>query len=202
MGERLSDGLTWLANSDVTWAGYCVTLARGLEPDEPDELVRRLARDEPGPLGEYTAETLEAHLERRDAPARTAVRYGSSEGLAFAVAYGDWPGYMGPGFTDGLSGEAHVFQLYYESENPKVPPPSFSYFHQETYMCGFDLCSFPHVGGTAPDLLLRDVQAAGIEGEESRDAAHARSLSVLEERFGLSLPRGQILKGLLPAATV
>ncbi|MFE6165213.1 DUF6461 domain-containing protein [Streptomyces sp. NPDC056486] len=195
----MSDGLTWLANSDVTWAGYCVTLARGLEPDE---LVRRLARGEPGLLGEYTGGTLEDFLERRDAPARTAVRYGSREGLSFAVAYGDWPGYTGPGFTDGLSRGAHIFQLYYESDNPKVPPPSFSYFHQETYMCGFDLCSFPDVGGTEPELILGDVQAAGIEGEEDRDAAHARSLSVVEDRFGLSLPRMQILEGLLPAATI
>ncbi|MWA16104.1 hypothetical protein [Streptomyces sp. BA2] len=122
--------------------------------------------------------------------------------LPFAVAYGDWPGYTGPGFTDGLSRGTRIFQLYYESENPKVPPPSFSYFHQETYMCGFDLCSFPDVGGTAPELILRDVQAAGIEGEEDRDAAHVRSLSVVEDRFGLSLPRMQMLEGLLPAATI
>ncbi|MEV6758432.1 hypothetical protein [Streptomyces sp. NPDC051214] len=195
----MSEELTWLANSDVTWAGYCVTLARGLKPDE---LVRRLARDEPGPLGEYTGGTLEDFLGRRDAPARAAVRYGSSAGLSFAVAYGDWPGSTGPGFTDGLSREAHIFQLSYESENPKVPPPSFSYFHQETYLCGFDLCPFPDVRGIAPELILRDVQAAGIAGEEDRDAAHAKSLSVLEARFGLSLPRRQILEGLLPAATI
>ncbi|MGW0908563.1 hypothetical protein [Streptomyces sp. NPDC002853] len=44
----MSEGLTWLANSDVTWAGYCVTLARGLEPDE---LVRRMARGEPTSAG-------------------------------------------------------------------------------------------------------------------------------------------------------
>ncbi|QEU89889.1 hypothetical protein CP970_02155 [Streptomyces kanamyceticus] len=150
MGESVSDGLTWLANSDVTWAGYCVTLARGLEPDE---LVRRLARGEPGLLGEYTGGTLEDFLRRKDAPAQTAVRYGSAEGLSFAVAYGDWPGCTGPGFTVGLSKGTHIFQLYYESENPKAPPPSFSYFHQETYMCGFDLCSFPDVGGTAPELI-------------------------------------------------
>ncbi len=60
-------------------------------------------------------------------PTAARIRGASSGDLAHAVAKGDtWSGVMGPTYTAGLSdGGAHVFQLYYESRNPKLPPPDF-----------------------------------------------------------------------------
>ncbi|MFE4675882.1 hypothetical protein [Streptomyces sp. NPDC056721] len=95
----MSDGIGWIAREEIAWAGYCITLARGLEPGE---LVTRLARDTaPAPLGECTGYDLntqlvdhERALHRSDS---IAVRYGAVGDLAFAVAVGYWPGELNTG---------------------------------------------------------------------------------------------------------
>ncbi|GAA1286028.1 DUF6461 domain-containing protein [Streptomyces sp. NBC_01474] len=203
------DGITWIARADLSWLGYCVTLARGLTPEE---LVTRLASDqEPASLGGDTAAELEAHLARQDREQGTsdsiAVRYGEVDGLAFAVAHGDnWPGRMGPGYTNGLSDDgADVFQLYWEQENPKLPPPLFTYYHDGQYMCGFDM--FMHtwsqeIAGTRPDLIRSEVENAGIPTETDRNVAHLESLKIVESRFHLNLPKELVLYGELPAALI
>ncbi|MDQ8704526.1 DUF6461 domain-containing protein [Streptomyces sp. LHD-70] len=203
------DGIAWIADADLSWLGYCVTLSRGLTPEQ---LVARLAGDRtPAPLGEHSAAEVEALLGQRDRERGTcdsiAVRYGEVGGLAYAVAYGDnWPGNMGPGYTDGLSdGGADVFQLYWEMENPKLPPPAFAYFRDGEYMCGFDMFmhSWSHeITGPRSDLVRGDVEAAGIPAETDRDTAHRKSLTVVEERFGLTLPKELVLGGKLPAALI
>ncbi|MFF2852806.1 DUF6461 domain-containing protein [Streptomyces sp. NPDC058001] len=202
------DGIAWIARTDLSWLGYCITVARGLPPEQ---LVTRLAGDQaPAPLGEHTAAEVEARLARRDRERGTsdsiAVRYGEAGGLAFAVAHGDnWPGRMGPGYTDGLSdGGADVFQLYWEKENPKLPPPVFTYFHDGQYMCGFDMFMAwsLEISGPRPDLIRGDVETAGIPGETDRDTAHRKSLTVVEERFRLTLPKEPVLHGQLPAALI
>ncbi|MFC9614773.1 hypothetical protein [Streptomyces sp. NPDC056938] len=95
----MSDGIGWIAREEIAWAGYCITLARGLEPGE---LVTRLARDTaPAPLGECTGYDLntqlvdhERALHRSDS---IAVRYGAVGDLAFAVAVGYCPGELNTG---------------------------------------------------------------------------------------------------------
>ncbi|MGW0863649.1 DUF6461 domain-containing protein [Streptomyces sp. NPDC002611] len=204
----MRDGLAWLAREDLTWLGYCVTLARGMEPGE---LVRRLSGDEPPEeLGDRGAEELVDFLDRRDRDGGrddgVAVRYGTSADLSFAVAYGEWPGRLGPGYTDGLSGQDdHVFQLYYETQNPKRPPPEFSYFRDGGYVCGFQMYmhTWSHeITGPHPELLSDAVRAAGVPDEEDRGSAHARSLAVVEQVFGLTLPRDQVLHRAVPAALI
>ncbi|MGW4033798.1 DUF6461 domain-containing protein [Streptomyces sp. NPDC004838] len=204
----MNDGIAWLALEDISWPGYCVTLARGVEPDE---LVRRLARDQaPVELGDHSAEDLSGFLARRDWDRgwddSVAVRYGTDGDLSFAVAYGDWPGNMGPGYADGLSvQDDHVFQLYYETQNPKLPPPEFGYLQDGVYMCGFQMYmhTWSHeITGLRPDLLSDAVQAAGIPTEDNRDTAHVNSLAVVEKTFRLSLPRDQVLHQAIPAALV
>jgi hypothetical protein len=204
----MDDGVAWLARENLTWLGYCVTLARGVEPEE---LVRRLAGDEPPvELGDHSADELLGFLARRDRDRgrddSVAVRYGTSADLSYAVAYGEWPGRMGPGYTDRLSVQGdHVFQLSYETQNPKLPPPEFSYFRDGAYVCGFQMYmhTWSHeITGPRPELLAEAVRAAGIPDEADRGAAHAKSLAVVEETFRLTLPREQVLHQAVPAALI
>ncbi|MEU1711050.1 DUF6461 domain-containing protein [Streptomyces sp. NPDC005706] len=204
----MHDGITWIARSDISWLGYCITLARGVEPEE---LVSRLAGETaPTFLGQRTAAELERYLNQRGqewgSGETIAVRYGDVADLAFAVADGQWPGEMELGVPDGLSHDgAHVFRLYYEKENPKLPPPAFSYFHDGSYLCGFDM--FMHtwsseITGSQPDLVREAVLSAGIPGEANRDMAHTRSLAIVEKQFQLTLPREEVLHGTLSAALI
>ena len=204
----MNDGITWIASNEISWLGHCITLARDVEPEE---LVSRLARNqEPEALGQHTGYDLQIYLDRLDREQgrcdSIAVRYGASGGLSFAVADGQWPGYMGPGYTEGLSRDgAHVFQLYDEQENPKLPPPTFSYLHDDRYVCGFDMYMHTwssEIKGSNPELLHDDILAAGIPDETDSDAAHAKSLALVESRFQLTLPKELVLHGELPAALI
>ncbi|MDI3384838.1 DUF6461 domain-containing protein [Streptomyces sp. B-S-A8] len=179
----MSEGIAWIARADLSEFGYCVTLARGIGPEE---LVARLAHGhEVEALGQLTADDLEDRLETDDSES-FAVRYGQTDGgLSFAVAHGAWPGEMGPGYTDGLSdGGAEVFQLYYEAENPKLPPPSFTYMRDGEHLCTFSMYT-REVQGESPEL-----EAAG------------KALTIAGERFGLTLPKETVLQGELPTAII
>lgn len=169
-----SDGVTWIATTDINDLGHCVTLARGLSG------------------GDLAARIIAAAPEW--ARPRLSLRHGSTGELAYAVAEDyDWPGVTGPGYTDGLSdGGVHIYQLYYECDNPKLPPPTFSYFHDGRLLCSFDMYmhTWSHeVTGTQPELIHPQLIAAGVPDKTDRDTAHIKSLKVVEERFGLTLPR-------------
>ncbi|MDI3420582.1 DUF6461 domain-containing protein [Streptomyces luteolus] len=199
----MSDGIAWIARADLSEFGYCVTLARGIGPEE---LVARLAHGyEVEALEELTADDLEDRLET-DGSESFAVRYGQTDGgLSFAVAHGAWPGEMGPGYTDGLSnGGVEVFQFYYETENPKLPPPEFTYMRDGEYLCSFSMDTI-EVQGDSPELvraLSADLEAAGVPREENRGTAHEKSLMIAGERFGLTLPKETVLQGELPTAII
>ncbi|MER7496450.1 hypothetical protein ABT033_28125 [Streptomyces pharetrae] len=180
--------------------------ARGLTGEQ---LTARLAAtDGPVPVQATTGPQAEALIDELDAERgdtdSIAVRYG--DGLGFAVAYGHWPSVLGPAYHDGTSRDGvHVFELYYEKQNPKVPPPAFAYFHDDHYVCGFDLYMdswSQEITGPGADLIRPDIIAAGIPEESNRDTAHRASLAVLEQRFELALPRNLILDASLPTALV
>ncbi|MFJ8827042.1 hypothetical protein ACIREE_35395 [Streptomyces sp. NPDC102467] len=198
------DGIRWLADRCPTWSGYCIHLARGLTAAE---LVDRIARGSaPGQLGEYTAEGIEAYVSSRGRET-AAVRYGTHGDLAFTVAHGYWPGELGPGYSSDLSRNSgeEVFELYYETQNPKAPPPQFAFYRDGAYACGFHM--YMHTWSheiTGPDaaLIRTDIAAAGIHDETTRETAHRKSLAVVENRFTLTLPMERILHAPLPAALV
>ncbi|MFB6638868.1 hypothetical protein ACFCYF_16600 [Streptomyces chartreusis] len=203
-----SGGITWIADEDISWLGYCIKLARGLTGEE---LTARLAATGgPVPVEATTGPRAEELIDELDAErgdgASIAVRYGDHAGLGFAVAYGHWPSVLGPAYHDGTSRNgAHVFELYYEKQNPKVPPPAFAYFHDDSYVCGFDMYMntwSQEITGPGADLVRVDIVAAGIPEEKERDTAHRASLAVLEQRFELALPRDLILDASLPTALV
>ncbi|MEJ8668115.1 hypothetical protein WKI71_04620 [Streptomyces sp. MS1.AVA.1] len=100
-----SGGITWIADGDISWLGYCIKLARGLTGEQ---LAARLAAPggpvpveaTTGPQAEELIDELDA--ERGDADS-IAVRYGDHAGLGFALAYGHWPSVLGPAYHDGTS---------------------------------------------------------------------------------------------------
>ena len=203
-----SGGITWIADADICWLGYYIKLARGLTGEQ---LAARLAAPgDPVPVQATTGTQAEALIDELDAQRgdadSIAVRYGDHAGLGFAIAYGHWPSVLGPAYHDGTSRDgAHVFELYYEKQNPKVPPPAFAYFHDDQHVCGFDMYMHTwsqEITGPGADLLRAEIDAAGIPQERERDTAHRASLAVLEQRFELTLPRDLILDTSLPTALV
>ncbi|MFG2732377.1 hypothetical protein [Streptomyces canus] len=92
-----------------------------------EQLTARLATTGgPVPVQATTGPQAEALIDELDAARgetdSIAVRYGDHAGLGFAVAYGHWPSVLGPAYYDGTSRDGvHVFELYYEKQNPKVP---------------------------------------------------------------------------------
>ncbi|UNO43464.1 hypothetical protein [Streptomyces sp. MST-110588] len=203
-----SGGITWIADGDISWLGYYIKLARGLTGEQ---LAARLAATGgPVPVQATTGPQAEELIDRLDAERgdtdSIAVRYGDHAGLGFAIAYGHWPSVLGPAYHDGTSRDGvHVFELYYEKQNPKVPPPAFAYFHDDHYVCGFDMYMYTwsqEITGPGADIVRTDIIAAKIPQERKRDAAHRASLAVLEQRFELALPRDLILGAALPTALV
>ncbi|MFA3874073.1 hypothetical protein ABS735_10350 [Streptomyces sp. MMCC 100] len=197
-------GIRWLADKPPTRYGYCIHLARGIEAVE---LVNRIARGSaPVLLGAYTTEGIETYINSQGRE-MAAVRYGTHGDLAFTVAHGDWPGELGPGYSNHLSRNSgeEVFMLYYESQNPKVPPPEFTFCRDGDYACGFHM--YMHTWShevTGPDaaLVQADIEAAGIHNEDRREIAHRKSLTVIENRFALTLPMHRILHDSLSTALV
>ncbi|MFJ5780312.1 hypothetical protein [Streptomyces sp. NPDC093094] len=197
-----------MADEDISWLGHCIKPARGLSGEQ---LAARLAagggpvpvRATTGPQAEELVDRLDA--ERGDTDS-IAVRHGDHAGLGFAVAYGHWPSVLGPAYHDGTSRDGvHVFEFYCEKQNPKAPPPVFAYFHDDHYVCGFDMYMHTwsqEITGPGADLVRADVVAAEIPEERKRDTAHRASLAVLERRFELALPRDLILGVSLPTALV
>ncbi|MER6315419.1 hypothetical protein ABT237_16805 [Streptomyces sp. NPDC001581] len=92
------------------------------------------------------------------------------------------------------------------------PPARFSYYRDGAAVCGFGVGEERRRWGARPDLLLSDLIAAGVlrpdgskvfaPDDEPHSVTHARTLAILEQRFGLSLPRAALREGRLPAYAV
>ncbi|MFE6887992.1 hypothetical protein [Streptomyces sp. NPDC057694] len=98
-----------------------------------------------------------------------------------------------------------MFQLYWEAENPKLPPPVFTCFRDGHYTCGFHMYmhTWSHeVSGSHPELISTGIKTAGIPIETDQDTAHYKSLALIEEQFRRSPPMEPVLHGRLPAALV
>ncbi|MEU6239118.1 DUF6461 domain-containing protein [Kitasatospora sp. NPDC047058] len=213
-----TDGMTWLAApQSIAFGGYSVVLARGLDAEE---LVARLNAAVYGrkrtvhPLGGLTGEEVLTELEDTygDVFDGIALRYGQHGDFVFAVMYGGWQGE----FDDRLPvsrGDAHVHFVEFEEENGKPVPPFFEYHHDGRRMCAFNLHldgSWGYTGVDGDPAVAARVQgllaAAGLSEEsvetvEDRDL-HRACLAVLEQAFGLSLPRARILDEPLAAVVL
>ncbi|WP_237522435.1 hypothetical protein [Streptomyces sp. SID1328] len=87
----------------------------------------------------------------------------------------------------------------------------FSCAVDDELVCSFGLGEEWRRWGTDPDLLQDELEGAGIilpggEYLETSGDRYSRrialSLGVVEKRFGLSLPRDQVLDGALPFAVI
>ncbi|MFF4757694.1 DUF6461 domain-containing protein [Streptomyces sp. NPDC001292] len=218
----MSDGITWLAEPNaIDWTGHSVVIARDLAGEE---LARRVAatrfgfardKQEPRFIGELTAQQAEDVMTGLFGHSHDAIalRHGEVGEWAFVVQHGGWYGQFGSEPPVSRGG-AHVFHLSYEEENGKPVPPDFAYQHDGRTLCFFNLhldssWGFDGVTGDDPELcaaLEADLTAAGLsldaaeEQSENPEAVHRTCLKVIEQRFGLTLPRDQILNGPLPTS--
>ncbi|WP_395574748.1 DUF6461 domain-containing protein [Streptomyces sp. BK79] len=211
----MTDGTAWLAEpACVDYSGHSVLMSRDLNPGE---LVSRIAGSAFGrtytarPLGELTGSQVNEALDDLfgDVWEGLALRHGRDGDWSFAVFYGGWMGEL-THLSAVSEGGAHVFHLEYEEENGKPVPPHFAYFHDEGFRCGFNLhldhsWGYDGVDGDAElshriEPLLR---AAGLPDENADpEAVHRTVLGVLEQVFGLSLPRQRIVAGTLDAVVL
>ncbi|KOT62920.1 MULTISPECIES: DUF6461 domain-containing protein [Streptomyces] len=190
----MGSGIQWLIDGDTGVDPMTgVVFARGIDARE---LAARLGAPEgPGAAPMTDAEILDLDVEgyRPGGSGDGVVRVGEYAGWAFAIEYGD---------CEGLSRLEEVSrggtEAVYYSHNPYHPPTIVFYARDGRRICGFGLREEEIRWGEQPDLLVPDLAAARIltddgaaRDEDDGDDADRkrRALSVIEARFGLSLPR-------------
>ncbi|MFC3578005.1 hypothetical protein ACFOZ0_33060 [Streptomyces yaanensis] len=194
----MADGLQWLEYPVPLPGGYCTIFTRGIDSED---LVRRLVSGaEPRFIGLRTHKAFEADLFQldRSKPVDTTVgvRYGSVGDLSFSIGYGPWQETLSQFDTPEIShGGAHTYELYFMAEHPNVPPPHFRYNHDGVYEVMCDLNNDDWVG-------VVNVLGNNAELVAALEADKRRPMEILEQRFGLTLPKEAILTGTLPAAII
>jgi hypothetical protein len=204
----MTDGITWLADRQaIAFGGYHVVIARGLSPQElAERLAAALLYDAEHvvvPVGDHTGASL---LELMDDDYDVGLRLDSTGDWSYAVAYGGWQSAFGT-LAPLSNGDAHVCLLEYEEENGKPVPPQFTCFQDGRVLAAFNLhldrsWGYDKVDGdpvTATGVQER-LTAAGLpDPERDHRDLHRAALGVIEEFFGLSLPRDVIVSRSLPA---
>ncbi|MFD8210686.1 DUF6461 domain-containing protein [Streptomyces sp. NPDC059695] len=209
----MTDGTTWLAApQSIAFGGYHVVLARGLSPEElADRLAATLLYEAEHivvAVGEHTGDSLLDLMDNTygDSFDGIGLRLGRAGGWTYAVAYGGWPGEFGP-LTPVSRDGAHVCLLEYEEENGKPVPPQFEYFHDGRLLSACNLhldVSWGYQGVDGEPATAARLQqlltAAGLpDPERDKREVHRTALGIVEEFFGLSLPKGPIVSGTLSA---
>jgi hypothetical protein len=210
----VTDGITWLAEpQSIDWFGYGVTLAQDLAGEE---LARRVSGTkgaqppEPRRIGQLTGQTALDLLTGLygDGTGGVVLRHGEVGEWAFVVKHGGWYGEFDeePAVS---RGGAHVFHLEFEEQNGKPVPPHFAYWHDGRRMCGFNLhldrsWGDGEITGEDENLVAQlraETEASGLplDDPDERGFVHWSCLDILEQRFGLALPRARITEGMLPA---
>ncbi|MFJ5218365.1 DUF6461 domain-containing protein [Streptomyces sp. NPDC088354] len=170
----------------------CVTFARHVEPAA---LASRLGASPRPDVSWGSAQDAADML--ADPEILAVARVGRLGDWSFAVEYGDaaGPTEWGLRAASGGGGEAVNFLL-----TPWHPPSMFAYYSDGVHMCSFGIGEEGWRWGTAPDLLVPDLNRAGVlPVGPQRDPRGARlSMSVITAHFGLRLPRRDIVDGGLP----
>ncbi|MEV6950510.1 DUF6461 domain-containing protein [Streptomyces sp. NPDC051183] len=197
MADIAGGGIQWLAD----WDGWYVSLtfARGIGPDELAARLGAVPGIHPGPLGAVDAWSMVTETVDGDGVARV----GSWGGWSFAVEHG-----MPAGAERLAEVSRSGVEAVHLDPQPDHPPKQFAYARDGELVCCFGLGEECWRGGHQPDFLLPELVAARIL---TPDGAHTRpdgepdgdrdrlTLGVLENRFGLSLPRHLIEETPLPA---
>ncbi|CAM5563125.1 hypothetical protein [Streptomyces purpurascens] len=188
----MSDGITWLTDA---WRGDArilfVTFARGISPSD---LVVRL-----GALpGEVLAPITFAEAERltfNDRESARVARFGECARWSYAVEQG-WPSKAWWAHPDVSAGGIEVLHL---TPKPDDPPRECWYYRDGQTVGRFDIGDTPDEGMA---FLLPAFEEAGLLEDDVSDEFDSlrATLTALQQYFGLSLPRQEILNGQLPAA--
>jgi hypothetical protein len=197
------DGIRWLA--DREWIPS-VLFARGIGPQE---LAVRMGGDRDGatePITNSEAWNLGEWYRPGDY-GDGVVRVGESQGWSFALEYGDSTGSELRGEISGGGVEVvHYLPM------PDHPPALVFYARDGVTLCGFGLGEENVRWGQDPDLLLPDLTAGQVtqpDGstlrppeDEHYTVTYRRTLDIIEQRFGLSLPPSCLEDARLPAYAV
>ncbi|MBW5483873.1 hypothetical protein GPJ59_18800 [Streptomyces bambusae] len=190
-------GIQWLADWPHWYAG--LTFARGIGPDELALRLGAVPSQRPGPLAGPDAWDLAGAVLDGDGVARV----GAVGAWSFAVEHGVPAGaeLLPEVSRDGV-------EAVHLDPQPDHPPKQFVYARDGEVVCCFGLGEEIWRGGHHPDFLLPDLVAARVlrpDGTAARPdtepppARDRRTLSVIERRFGLSLPRRLVEEARLPA---
>ena len=188
----MSDGITWLADA---WRKDAlilfVTFARGISPD--DLVVRLGAR--PGEVLDPITFAEAERLTFNDRESARVARFGECAGWSYAAEQG-WPSKAWWAHPEVSAGGVEVLHL---TPKPDDPPRECWYYRDGHTVGRFDIGDTPDEG---MEFLLPAFEEAGLldeDASEEFDSLRA-TLTALQQHFGLSLAREDILNGRLPAA--
>lgn len=124
-------------------------------------------------------------------------RVGRAGDWSFAVEYGEAAGSTTAGLRAASRDGAEVVNF---SLTPWHPPSQFAHYKAGVHICSFGIGEETRRRGDDPDLLVPALEQAGVLPAGPRPGARAERLSmlVIEEHFGLRLPRRDIVEGRLP----
>lgn len=201
----MSGGIRWLVDLEH-WMSS-VVFARGISAQE---LAVRMGADRDGatePITDADVWDLEIEMYRPGEDGDGVVRVGEHGGWSFAVEYGDSTG--GERLAEISRDGAEAVHLVPMRSHP---PATFCYARDGVERCGFGLGEEFLRWGPESDLLLPDLvagQVVSADGvtllapeDEHHTATYRRTLGVVEQRFGLSLPAACLLDARLPAYAV
>ncbi|MGW7059517.1 DUF6461 domain-containing protein [Streptomyces sp. NPDC054904] len=194
----MSGGIQWLVDQGDWQHG--VVLARGIEPGELGVRMGGTPGSVVSPITDTEAWNLVLDLATDD---DDVVRVGACGGWSFAIEYG-----MGDGGDRLVEISRNGVEAIHLAPSPDHPPAMFSYARDGADVCSFGLGEEVWRWGEQPDLLLPELIAAGVlhpDGEYARPDGESyldrdrRTLALIETRFGLCLPRDEIVNQRLPA---
>lgn len=196
------EGIVWLADWDDAATG--VVFARGLSPRE---LAVRMG-GRPGAEVEMTGGEVHRLLHRPQASGSNVVRIGSCGAWSHAVLH----------LTDFAGNDLAVRASHDGVEVIEYlpmhwhPPDQFAYLRDGQTVCAFGTGEEAHRWGRDPDHLLPVLVEGGVLEPAGRThpapsqgaaAVDARlTLKVLQDHFGLCMPRENMMQEPLPAYSV
>ncbi|MFD3557110.1 DUF6461 domain-containing protein [Streptomyces goshikiensis] len=194
----MSGGIQWLVDQ-ADWQ-HGVVLARGIEPEELGVRMGGMPGSAMSPITEAEAWAMVLDLATDD---DDVVRVGACCGWSFAVEYG-----MNAGGDRLARISRNGVEAIHLDPSPDHPPAMFSYARDGADICSFGIGEEVWRWGEQPDLLLPELIAAAVlhpDGEYARPESESyldrdrRTLGLIETRFGLSLPRDEVVNQRLPA---
>ncbi|MFJ2745698.1 DUF6461 domain-containing protein [Streptomyces sp. NPDC087440] len=183
----MGGSIQWLIGRD-DWA-YSVLFARGITPEELALRMGGVPDSVLSPITGMEAWDLATDFDTDD---EHVVRVGVSGGWSFALKYG---------FPTGVDRLAEIardsVEVVHLDPQPDHPPKQFAYARDGVEVCSFGIGEEAWRWGRLPDFLLNELVQNGVlfpdgtnarpDNEPFRDAERD-TLTLLEARFGLSLP--------------